>query len=96
MGRALHPTRKITPAQVKAGDVVLVRYPYVSYSRWMIVDYVVGFRAPYVWSGRWVFSTDAGTWTIHATTEERYVVKDARDAKRDYDRLATLLRNTHV
>lgn len=98
MGRALLPTRKLLPRNVKVGDVVLVRYPNVSYSRWMIVDYAVNFGSPQVWSGRWAFGKDAGTWTIHTAKNgaERYVVKDARDAKRDAKRLATLPRNTHV
>jgi hypothetical protein len=92
MGRANRPVRTVKPGQVKAGDVVLVRYPSVPNSRWMLVDYVVGFGRPHVWSGRWAFGKDAGTWVIQVehTDTARYTVKDARDAARDRQRLEAL------
>lgn len=98
MGRANRPVRSVSPAEVKAGDVVLIRYPHVKNSRWMLVDYAEGFGKPYVWSGRWVFGADAGKWTIQVehTDDARYTVKDARDATRDHQRLNALRRNTHV
>lgn len=95
MGRALKPTRRVRPGQVKVGDVALVRSHVTSSLRWMIVDYVVGFGAPHVWSGRWAFG---GQWTIH--TEHRndnlITVKHRDDAARDAQRLAALRRSSHV
>jgi hypothetical protein len=58
----------------------------------MLVDYAEGFGRPYVWSGRWAFGADAGTWTIQVehTDTTRYTVKDAGDAQRDHRRLNAL------
>jgi hypothetical protein len=52
----------------------------------MIVDYVVGFGRPYVWSGRWAFG---GQWTIHTAHRDtdHYTVKHRDDAARDAERL---------
>lgn len=98
MGRSNRPVRSLLPRNVKVGDVVLIRYPSVSSSRWMIVDYVVGYGPPHVWSGRWAFGKDAGTWVIYAAKNNtvKYTVKDRRDAQRDAERLAALPRNAHV
>lgn len=96
MGRALKPTRRVQARSVKAGDVVLVHYPDVKYSRWMIVDYAVGFGPAYTWSGRWVFGKDAGAWMIHAASNGTYVAKHRDDARRDAKRLVALPRNAHV
>jgi hypothetical protein len=85
MGRALKPTRRLPPGKVKVGDVVLVKSKAGSL-RWMLVDYVVGFGRPHVWSGRWAFG---GQWTIfvaHHDTD-RYTVKHRDDAERDSVRL---------
>lgn len=101
MGRANRPVRSVLPAEVKAGDVVLIRYPNVANSRWMLVDYVndtPGLGAPYSWSGRWAFGVDAGKWTIQVEHRDgvRYTVKDSRDATRDHQRLNALRRNAHM
>lgn len=92
MGRELKPTRRILPRNVRAGDVVLVRSKSGSL-RWMLVDYVVGFGRPHVWSGRWAFG---GQWTIHTAHRDadRYTVKHRDDAARDAERL--LRRGTRV
>lgn len=87
MGRALKPTRRVRPGQVRAGDVVLVRAP-AGHLRWMIVDWAPwpGIGAPYVWSGRWAFG---GQWTIYTAhhSGDYYTVKDKSDATRDAERL---------
>lgn len=85
MGRALKPTRRVGSRRVRAGDVVLVRSRAGSL-RWMLVDYVVGFGPPHVWSGRWAFG---GQWTIHVAhhNSDVYTVKDRDDARRDAERL---------
>lgn len=87
MGRASRPARTLTPAKVKAGDVVLIRYPHVKYSRWMIVDFATEHGRTPVWSGRWAFGQDAGKWTVHAASDARYTVKHPLDARRDWERL---------
>lgn len=86
MGRELKPTRQLFARNVKAGDVVLVRSERGSL-RWMLVDYVVGFGRPHVWSGRWAFG---GQWTIHVihTDDVLVTVKHRDDAARDAARLA--------
>lgn len=90
MGRANLPVRRVPPAEVESGDVVLLRWPWVSSSRWMLVEAVV----EGVWFGRWAFGRDAGTWVVHAATDETYTVKHERDAKRDRIRVESLPRNT--
>jgi hypothetical protein len=85
VGRELKPTRQIRPGRVRAGDVVLVRSKAGSL-RWMLVDYVVGYGRPHVWSGRWAFG---GQWTIHVEHRDmRCTVKHRDDAARDAARLA--------
>lgn len=85
MGRALKPTRRVAPGLVRVGDVVLVRNR-VGNLRWMIVDYVVGFGAPHIWSGRWAFG---GQWTMNVAHHDtdRFTVKHRDDAERDRLRL---------
>ena len=90
MGRELRPTRTVARARVRPGDVVLIRPPFVAGTRWMLVDYVTKHVATPVWSGRWAFGANAGAWTAHAATSERYTVKDRRDAARDAQRLEAL------
>lgn len=89
MGRASRPTRRLAAAQVQPSDVVLIRYPSVPNSRWMLVDYVVGYGAPHIWSGRWAFGKDAGAWVIQVTHTDdvTYTVKHPLDAKLDAERL---------
>lgn len=87
MGRALHPTRRLLPGDVKVGDVVLLRWPHTSSTRWMLVDEI---PTPSVWVGRWAFGSDAGEDTAHVAVSDTYTVKDERDAKRDRIRLASL------
>lgn len=86
MGRELLPTRRVAPRKVRAGDIVLVLARSGS-RRWLLVDYVVGFGRPYVWSGRWAFG---GQWAIHVAHRDNqtYVVKHRDDAARDAERLA--------
>lgn len=98
MGRALRPTRRVTPKQVRKGDVALVRAPATGNLRWMIVDYVndiPNLGRPYVWSGRWAFG---GQWMIHVEHHDDtvYTVKDRRDAKRDAERLKALRLDAQV
>jgi hypothetical protein len=73
----------------------MIKYPHAN-TRWMIVDFATQHVLTPVWSGRWVFGEDAGTWTTHAVTEDTYTVKDRRDARRDKRRLAALPRNAHL
>jgi hypothetical protein len=96
MGRALRPTKRVSPRKVRVGDVVLLRTPHAKNNRWFAVDYVGQHTPPYVWSGRWVFGADAGVWTILNATDETYVVKDPRDAARDQAHLRALPRSAQV
>lgn len=88
--------RSVAPARVRAGDVILVRYPAVPNSRWLLVDHASEHGAPHVWSGRWAFGADAGEWTIVKATADDYTVKDRLDAWRDRERLEALRRSAHV
>jgi hypothetical protein len=91
VGRSNRPTRSVLITKIKPGDVVLIRYPAVANSRWMIVDDCNPTAGlPVVWSGRWAFGDDAGKWTIQRAEHSEYTVKDPRDARRVRDRLATL------
>lgn len=100
MGRHSEPTRLLDPADVQAGDVVLVRITTIT--RWLLLDHV----DPDVpaWQGRFLFRRSGhgphpydGTaapgddWHQRAVMRGgRCVVKGPEDARRDRERLNRL------
>lgn len=96
MGRASYPTRTVKRRAVRPGDVVLIRRPEVPNPRWLLVNWVNPVDPGVVWSGRWAFGADAGTWTTQRVADQRYTAKDGRDARRDAERVNALPRRLPV
>lgn len=89
--RSSQPTSRVTAREVKSGDVVLIRYPHVPNTRWMLVDEVLTLTTGTpVWIGRWPFGNDAGDSTVHTALDKVYVRKGPDDARRDARRLDDL------
>jgi hypothetical protein len=88
--RVAAPEFGVGKHEVRAGDVVLLRYPEVQNTRWLLVDYVTEHVATPVWSGRWAFGKDAGEHAARAATRDRYVRKNAAEARRVWQRLEGL------
>ena len=90
MGRALRPTRQVSPGEVQPGDVVMLRWPHASNTRWMLVDEV---PTPSVWVGRWAYGQDVNELAAHVAVSDTYTVKHERDARSDQIRLESLRSN---